>query len=465
MRRNLIIAAVALVVFAGAYAFITVAKPFDKKPAKSGEAAQAALPAILDAGSKKLKSVTITPATGAGFTIEKTGEAYRVAGNPGFELDKDKAETLFFAFTGMAPKEVIDAHPKAVGDFGLDKPRTAEALLEDGTKLRLEIGSKTPGGDWYVRTANSETVYSLDSYQGDNLAAALADYRQKNYPTVDPQKITALTIKSEGRTIRIVNRPEPIDPTAMTTLTLESPFRKPYPVDSDAFTAIAKEIPTSLAVQSFIDAPGSLSTYGLDSPKAEAEVKDETADFHILVGKEAGPDSVYAKFPDKKTVFKVAKSDVAFIKDALPFKLLSKLGMLVNIDKVEDLQFTVGVDSFDLRLKRTPTTTKKADGTMEENVDYSVNGKKVEEKAFKSIYQAIIGIAFEGEIGKPFSVAGKKPEATVLFTLKGGAGEVRFSFYSANADFYAFSGGTDPEFLVTKSQVSDAVSAIKKTLT
>jgi hypothetical protein len=460
MRKSLVIGGALVLVLAGAYVFLTVAKPFAEKKA----AAAASVPVLFDLGGKEVAKVSIEGKGAEKAVIVKTDSGYAVEGKPSIALDKDKVDPVFSVFDGTHPNSVIEEKPKNPADYGLDSPRTITATLKDGRALTLQIGSKTPSGDYYVRKGGGDTVYSLGSWEAEKLAGSLSDLRVTSLPAVDPQKITYFKLGGGGRTIEIVQAKDPAN--TFSQFDMVKPYRRSYEINSQTFGDLIQKMP-QFAKKSFIDNPGALPSYGLDPAVMEIDVKDDANELHLLVGKAAGADEAYAKLAGQREIFTLAKSDLDFLKDVAPFGIVSHLGMLVNIDSVDSLTFKTPAASYLLEIKRKPAAAPAAGAAASADAekpvpDYYVNGTKIEESVFKTCYQTIIGILFEGENPKPGAVSPAAGEASVVFALTGGKGTERFDFVPYDADYYAFVSASYSEFLVTRSQVATAAATVGK---
>ena len=104
-------------------------------------------------------------------------------------------ETVTSVVTARMDRE-IEAAPKALGDFGLDKP-VAEitAKLKDGKSLGLVLGAKSPTGVWvYAREADKPAVFVVGESVLRDTTRPVADFRDKAVLAFDPKDVTGLEI-------------------------------------------------------------------------------------------------------------------------------------------------------------------------------------------------------------------------------------------------------------------------------
>ena len=107
--------------------------------------------------------------------------------------------------------------------------------------------------------------------------------------------------------------------------------------------------------------------------------------------------------------------------------------------------------------------TKKAENEDEEDevvTTYMVNGKEVEEEAFKKTYQSIIGILVDAENSKQLE---ENPEIKTTFYLnKGTNREIHVNYVPYDNDFYAVFRSGKAEFIVNKEAVHKMLDKVEE---
>ena len=87
---------------------------------------------------------------------------------------------------------------------------------------------------------------------------------------------------------------------------------------------------------------------------------------------------------------------------------------------------------------------------------YFLDGREIEEKPFKTMYQSVIGILFDAEYTPPLA---DKPEVRLTYNLN--VGNVRIynvNFVPYNVDFYALFINGKSRFLVNRQQIANMLS-------
>ncbi len=463
MRKGLVIAISAVVVLGGSYAWLTIAKPFGKQASQVVTVSGSKV--LIAADISKIERVAVKRPGEKAHAFVRKGDVYSLEGRPEVMLSNNAVVAAFSAVSSLEATGIIDAAPRNPAEFGLGSPGLVVVGVAGRAALGLEIGDRSPGGEVYVRLPGTTAVYAVSSNVIQSFYGALDDFRDRSLPAIDTQNIKYLRIKrGGGGVIEIEDRPSEYDDFYMTSMYLRKPFRHRYPVRRDGFDALVKAMPARLSIQGFVDDPKPLAEYGLESPIMDLSMGDGASTLRLLTGKPAAADTVYAKLPDKPQVFTVRKASVDFAVKADAFALANHLPLLVPIDRVEKLSFRAGDKTFlcEIKRKELPRAADAKSGDKAEyEATYTVNGGAIDEGAFKRIYQTVIGITFEGANPKALDAKSMKVEATVTFWQSGGRPTRNFEFVSANSDFYALLFEGDAEFLITKSQVKDAVTRLE----
>src|SRR4029453_7185096 len=112
-------------------------------------------------------------------------------------------ETVTSVVTARMDRE-IEAAPKALADFGLDKPAAEiTAKLKDGKSLGLFLGAKNPTGVWvYAREADKPAVFVVGESVLRDTTRPVTDFRDKTVLAFDQKDVTGLEIVTRDHTPR-----------------------------------------------------------------------------------------------------------------------------------------------------------------------------------------------------------------------------------------------------------------------
>lgn len=129
---------------------------------------------------EQVQSVTITPPSGGEVvTLKREGAALVLSPLPAGKTTKTQAVTTILGTLGsLKAKAVEPGKPLATVGLTPATVTVVEAILTDGSKLRLEMGPKPDEGDpWAVARTGplAGVAVQLNSFQADNLRKTAAD--------------------------------------------------------------------------------------------------------------------------------------------------------------------------------------------------------------------------------------------------------------------------------------------------
>jgi hypothetical protein len=187
---------------------------------------------------------------------------------------------LLLSFENLLFEDIADDEAQDLKPYGLDKP-TWTAILElgDGSAKKLEIGSPTDAAaarayaadpnagappKYYARDTAQKVVGVIGHPLVGDLAKAKENLRSRyllDFPALEVNKVE---VTSDGKT-RVYLRSVRKDAAGIDART----WRQTAPESKDIETKTVEDLLFEVAsteVQEFIDNPGPLARYGLDSP-------------------------------------------------------------------------------------------------------------------------------------------------------------------------------------------------------
>ena len=206
-------------------------------------------------------------------------------------------ETVTSIVTARMDRE-IEADPKSLGDFGLDKPAAEITLrLKDGKQAGLVLGAKSPTGVWvYAREAGKPAVFVVgDSVLRDSTRPA-AEFRDKTVLAFEQREVTGLEIDTRDDKIAL----EQADGRWKMTRP------RPLPADNDTVRDFLEKLRAARVKEFAADAPRSLEPFGLDKPvrlEIQTGREKDRATKTLLIGRaDPAKKGVYAMRPGETTV-------------------------------------------------------------------------------------------------------------------------------------------------------------------
>jgi len=386
-----------------------------------------------------------------GIILERIGEVWEViyaeGGIPqGLELDQWHVQMMVFHLATMQAERTVEETPEDISVFGLDVP-SSWMILTDTAGVTAEIirGDLTPSRlHYFAMQRGDSAVYTLPTPQGGLMRFTLDSLRQTSlFPHFEMADVTLFRMETPETHIEIISRPEGDVPPHLAfpfaAFFLTSPYSLPWGVDHATLQNLL--IPfVSLSIAEFVnDSPASLAPYGLDrATRIYLQTEDRSLD--LLIGNEVGGRH-YAKLADAPGVFLL--DDMRYVVSARPFYLINQFPILIAIDTVDRLTITGG--------ERLITASVQGTG---QNMAFYLNDRRVEDRAFRIFYQAVIGLLVDAEYTGPGPQLQNDEEIIIEFLLRSPAGErVSISLIPYNRDFYILKQDGAMEFLISRNQV------------
>jgi uncharacterized protein DUF4340 len=206
-------------------------------------------------------------------------------------------ETVTSIVTARMDRE-IEADPKSLGDFGLDRPAAEATLkLKDGKQIGLILGAKSPTGVWvYAREAGKPAVFVVGDSVLRDTTRPVAEFRDKTVLAFDQKDVTGLEIDMRDERIGLEH--------ADGRWKLTKP--RPLPADNDTVRDFLEKLRTARVKEFAADAPRSLEPFGLDKPvrlDVHTGRDKDRATKTLLIGRvDAAKKGVFAMRPGESTV-------------------------------------------------------------------------------------------------------------------------------------------------------------------
>jgi len=206
-------------------------------------------------------------------------------------------ETVTSIVTARMDRE-IEADPKSLGDFGLDRPAAEITLrLKDGKQAGLVLGAKSPTGVWvYAREAGKPAVFVVGDSVLRDTTRPVAEFRDKTVLAFNQPDVTGLEIDLRDDKIALEQadgRWKLVRPRAL-------------PADSDTVRDFLEKLRAARVKEFAADSSRSLEPFGLDKPvrlEIHTGRDKDRATKTLLVGRpDAAKKGVYAMRPGESTV-------------------------------------------------------------------------------------------------------------------------------------------------------------------
>lgn len=450
LYRNAIILVVVLGLLAGAYFFINSRKSGTTDPASETAETTKSIK-VTDLKSENINSVEFKNDKNT-FTLKKQGSNWVM--DPAFEfvIDPNTVETAISDLSAIEANKVVSENATDLTSFGLNNPATVKINMADGSSKELEVGSKSPTGeDVYIKLKGESKVYTVGGYYEEKLKVSRGYFASKNILPVDVATLKKFAYEKNGQ------MQYSIDIASQSEMKIVAPIKE----EADT-TKVGQLLDTlvKLVITDIVDEnPTDLAKYGLDKPAFVVTYGDgkntKTIAFGNKVentdGAPSGSNIVYAKYPDKKSVFTVDISQLSFL-DVTLQDVISPFVYIPNIGDVNKVELSIDGKTIVSDIK-TVKDKKEEDRFKVDGKDANMedgNGNSL----FRNFYQAMIGVV-QNKYEPGDKVSGTS-EITIKYYLKPDNKVVTIEFIPKdNNYYYATKNGVYTNRLILKSKFDE----------
>ena len=282
----------------GAYIYFVTSKTPEGGSADAAGKKQDKVFAALQAD--KIEELKISTAAGDATILKKEGGAWKIS-QPLDALASDSEVSGVTSALGQVEiVRVIDENPTNLNDYGLSNPRIEIDFKTPGDKefRKLLVGEKSPtGADLFAKRNDEKRVFLISATQETSFNRTTFDLRDKTVLKFDRDKVDAIDITAEGRTLAIGkdggvwNLSKPVQ--------TKADFGSVEGLVGRLQTVQMKSIVADSA------SPADLKKYGLDKPEATVNLGLGSAKATLLFGGKAADNTVYARDASKPAILTV----------------------------------------------------------------------------------------------------------------------------------------------------------------
>lgn len=400
-----------------------------------------------------------------------------------FPVDQEIAGTMASQVSTIISDKLVAQDCENLEDYGLDAPALTIAFtITDGSQVTLMLGDEsTAAGGYYAYTSLSDTVYVFTSSVFTSY-----DYTEKELieiedtPSITADYVTQLSVKSKDGTqdFRAVYDEENAVSKDIYSWDIKKPFKETVAGDVYALSELFGNY-TALEYVQCEDYTGRHDKkYGLNKPSwvidvdyytvqqdVDSDGEDVEAEeihiphaYQLSVGKkDSSGEYYYVKPADSERVYTM---DAAMVENMVQIDAMSCIYANIYIGTVyslNEIDMDVKGKSYHMELTRTETETEKeegADSETETNFSASINGKEVDEEAFRKAYGAAGTLSYNGVIDESVK-ADDTPYCTVAMHEE--KRDVTISFLPYDEKSYRVNVDGTQLFLTDKAAAEDFV--------
>ncbi len=448
LYRNAIILIVVLGLLIGAYFVTQKFKKEDDTSANENEVIK-----IIDVTKDDIQEISIINNEGEfvfnqvevdkvvevdkdGEKVEETQKekVWQVIKPDDLKVDASAIDSIAWNVSSLTAEKLIEEEPSDLNQYGLDKPSKVSIKMADSSTHTLELGNQTPTkGGYYVKTADSNKVYTIGSYTGEKLDVKKNNIRDKTLYTLTSDDINVLSMDRAGSNVFTAKKES------------DGNWSLSYPIKYNAdLSDIAPMLDavSAFSVMNFVkDNPTDLEQYGLKNPKYALGFATNDQVYKIFLGNEKVKDKeIYAMMDGGNEVFTLEESSLTFIDKPLE-EIIEVFAYIVNINDVS--RVVVNMDG------EVDTSAIKTDEENKDNDEFTFNDKKADDSLFRKYYQGLIGVTINKVVPDANPVG--TPEITFTYTLKKAPGTMKVEFIPKDEyDYYVVKNGEYAGITVSK---------------
>lgn len=386
------------------------------------------------------------------FVFKKKDTEWEMTSGGAFPLNTQNVNSIITNASDLKAYKLIEENAASLEQYGLDKPYRVTIKMSDGTQKVIEIGSMTPTKQaYYIKTGESNNVYTVYSYTGDLIMATKDELRNKYVFDVFSTDVVKFVLDRKGKRVFSAEKSDEIG------WQLNEPIKGN--INMVRLTTIFDNFVRAVASTYIEENAQDFSQYGLDNPQYVIEAATKDKSVKLFLGKSIEGDSVfYARFDGSDEVFTIDKSSLSFI----DIKAIEVCETLVYTPFIYDVsEVVVNIDG------KTIVSKIESDSTKTEEDKFTIDGLDVMSKgeegdqAFRNYYRALVGIYF-ADIELLEEKPTGTPEITITYSLEKAPGKMVVDFIPKDdKKYYVLENGEYFGKVVNKS-VFDEGDGIRK---
>jgi hypothetical protein len=222
-------------------------------------------------------------------------ESWSIESPISYPADAGPVADLLRDVTGLESSTRLDNVDDDRARFGIGDP-TKELRVEAGDEaIVLRWGRETPfGGDVYASVEGDDAIHTTPGWKLDQLSRELRTLRDPRMFELVADEVDYVRIELDGESLAQARRMDG-------SWVLVEPFAEP--ADEDTIGRLLEDLVLARAT-GFVDAPGPLSSYGLEPPQVVLEVGSGDAKQRLEMG--GSDDKRYLRVDGTGQVYEIA---------------------------------------------------------------------------------------------------------------------------------------------------------------
>lgn len=475
-------------VLGGGLAALKLTEP-EKQEESSSSVSEVSGSGVQILGADAVKSVSVKNSTDEFVVKEQTAASegasatYTIEGYEETPLDISVVGTLANNLSGLSSTSIVADDCDDLAKYGLESPEvTLEITYASGDKATLLVGNMAPSGsDAYVKTADSNTVYTIYGSKVSNLRKSLDNFisstileepAEDEYPIVESLRVERKDMEYDI----LLEYDEKSDDadyiggTSAAHIMTEPTFAYLSVDDSTPITHGLFGL-TSEGVYSVLPDEADIAEAGLNDPFCTVTMKcDDGNDYVFLMSEsytdENGAELHYAMFEGGNVIYIVSAENAAW-GSVQPIDVASRFVFGSYVWDITDMKLSGSGLEEDIVFKAVKKAEAGSDASEKlssDDFDLTRNGSVYDAERYREFYAFLIQTAAED-----FAINEEMPSGEPLIAVEitdsytDTTQKVEFYEYSALNVLIAIDG--EPKYFCSKSFAETLVENAKRTET
>ena len=269
------------------------------KSAETAEASAPASPKILSLKEDNISKIELMKSGAPAIVLAKTNGDWRISEPQALGADQSTVSSMLTSLASLNSERLVEEKASDLKQYGLGEGAYEALITEKENKTHnLILGDATPTGNAvYARLDGDPRVFTIATYEKNNIEKDLSDLRDKRLITANSDKISKIELIAKKQDMEFGRNKD------------EWQIVKPQPLRADGTQVedLLRNLTDAKMVLSATDDPKKMATgFASATPVATAKVTDESGTEELQVRK--NKDDYYAESSVVDGVYKVAST-------------------------------------------------------------------------------------------------------------------------------------------------------------
>ena len=269
------------------------------KSAETAEASAPASPKILSLKEDDISKIELKKSGAAAVVLAKTNGNWRISEPQALGADQSTVSSLLTSLASLNSERLVEDKASDLKQYGLGEGGYEALITEKDNKTHnLVLGDATPTGSAvYARLDGDPRVFTVATYEKNNIEKDLSDLRDKRLITANSDKISKIELIAKKQDMEFGRNKD------------EWQILKPMPLRADGGQVedlVRNLTDAKMELSSSDDAKKIAAAFAAGTPVATAKVTDESGTQELQVRK--NKDDYYAKSSIVDGIYKVGST-------------------------------------------------------------------------------------------------------------------------------------------------------------